>query len=58
MAIKYTNRAGKTYYLLQGKTKGGKPRYFFSLQQSGKGKAIDNLKAMKSMSTLKTLRYS
>ena len=43
MVIEYTNRVGKTYYLLQGKTKTGKPRYFFSLQQSGKGKAIDKI---------------
>lgn len=43
MVIKYTNRVGKTYYLLEGKTKSGKPRYFFSLRQSGKGIAIDNI---------------
>ena len=41
MAIQYTNRAGKTYYLLEGKTKAGKPRYFFALHQSAKGNAID-----------------
>lgn len=43
MVIQYTNRVGKTYYLRQGKTKTGKPRYFFSSQQSGKGKAMDNI---------------
>ena len=43
MTIKYTNRVGKKYYLFEGKTKSGKPRYFFSLQHSGKGKAIDEI---------------
>jgi hypothetical protein len=38
--MKYTNRVGKTYYLREGTTKTGKPRYFFSSQQSGKGKAV------------------
>lgn len=43
MVIQYNNRVGKTYYLFEGKTKTGKPRYFFSLQQSGKGKAIGKI---------------
>ncbi len=43
MAIKYSNRVGKTYYLLEGKTTTGKPRYFFSLRQNGKGTAVDIL---------------
>ncbi len=43
MALQYTNRVGKTYYLREGKTKTGKPRYFFSSQQHGKGKAIDKI---------------
>lgn len=43
MALLYSNRVGKTYYLREGKTKTGKPRYFFSAQQNGKGKAIDKM---------------
>lgn len=41
MAVQYTNRVGKTYYLRQGKTKTGKPRYFFSSRQDGKGEAVE-----------------
>ena len=33
--IEYTNRLGKTYYLFQGKTKKGNPRYFFSPNSKG-----------------------
>ncbi len=43
MQIKHTNRTGKTYYLREGKTKTGKPRYFFSTQQNGKGKVVENM---------------
>jgi hypothetical protein len=43
VAIQYSNRVGKTYYLREGKTKTGKPRYFFSSQQNGKGQAIDKM---------------
>ncbi len=43
MAIQYSNRVGKTYYLREGQTKTGKPRYFFSSQQQGKGEAIDKI---------------
>ena len=43
MAVHYTNRAGKTYYLRKGKTKTGKPRYFFSSQQDGKGEAVEDI---------------
>ena len=43
MAVKYTNRIEKTYYLREGKTKTGKPRYFFSTQQDGKGKAVEHI---------------
>lgn len=35
VAITYTNRKRKTYYLHQGKTKTGKPKYFFSLKAEG-----------------------
>ncbi len=30
MPITYTNRKGRTYYLCQGVTKTGKPRYYFA----------------------------
>lgn len=33
--ITYTNRKGKTYYLCQGSTKTGKPRYFFAREPKG-----------------------
>lgn len=36
MAVTYTNRKGKTYYLHQGTTKTGKPKYFFALSEEGK----------------------
>jgi hypothetical protein len=35
MAIEHVNRKGKIYYLHQGKTKTGKPKYFFSLKSEG-----------------------
>jgi hypothetical protein len=35
MAIEYTNRKRKKYYLHQGVTKTGNPKYFFSLQPDG-----------------------
>lgn len=43
MALQYTNRVGKTYHLREGKTKTGKPKYFFSTQQNGKGKAVNEM---------------
>ena len=43
MTVQYTNRTGKTYYLCEGKTKTGKPRYFFSLQQNGKGDSVEHV---------------
>ena len=43
MAVQYANRIGKTYYLREGKTKKGKPRYFFSTQQNGKGEAVQDI---------------
>ena len=43
MTVQYTNRVGKTYYLREGQTKTGKPRYFFSSQQDGKGKAVEHI---------------
>lgn len=35
MTVKYINRKGDTYYLHQGKTKTGKPKYFFSMKKDG-----------------------
>ncbi|MEO0759699.1 MAG: hypothetical protein AAFY78_22820 [Cyanobacteria bacterium J06648_16] len=35
MAITYTNRSLQTYYLHQGTTKTGKPKYFFSMRSEG-----------------------
>lgn len=43
MTVQYTNRTGKTYYLREGKTKTGKPRYFFSPHQNGKGEAVEHI---------------
>ncbi len=43
MTVQYTNRTGKTYYLREGKTKTGKPRYFFSSQQTGKGEVVEHV---------------
>jgi len=36
MSVTYTNRKGRKYYLCQGITKTGKPRYFFSREQKDK----------------------
>jgi hypothetical protein len=30
MPVSYTNRKGRTYFLCQGRTKSGKPRYYFA----------------------------
>ena len=35
MTVTYTNRKGKTYYLHQGKTKKGNPKYFFVQHAEG-----------------------
>ncbi len=35
MAVTYTNRKGQTYYLCQGQTKTGKPRYYFAREPAG-----------------------
>lgn len=35
MAVTYTNRKGRTYYLCQATTKLGKPRYFFATDPKG-----------------------
>ena len=35
MTIEYTNRKGQIFYLHQGITKTGKPKYFFSLRREG-----------------------
>ena len=36
MTVQYTNRKSKTYYLHKGKTKTGKPKYYFSTKNEGK----------------------
>ena len=41
MQVTYTNRKGKTYYLCQGLTKKGKPRYYFA--RESKGKPVDEI---------------
>src|SRR2546421_1223220 len=33
--ITHTNAKGKTYYLHQGTTKTGKPKYYFSMESNG-----------------------
>jgi hypothetical protein len=35
MRIQFKNRKGKTYYLHQGKTKTGAPKYYFSIKAEG-----------------------
>jgi len=35
MTVTHINRKGKTYYLHQGTTKTGKPKYFFALRNEG-----------------------
>lgn len=35
MPVTYTNRKGRKYFLCQGVTKTGKPRYYFSREQKG-----------------------
>ncbi|MGK7878034.1 MAG: hypothetical protein AB4426_33420 [Xenococcaceae cyanobacterium] len=35
MAVEYINRKGQKYYLHEGKTKTGKPKYFFSMKKDG-----------------------
>jgi hypothetical protein len=36
MSITYTNRKGVTYYLCEGQTHAGKPRYYFGREPQGK----------------------
>lgn len=43
MELQYRNRVGKTYYLFQGETRTGKPRYFFSSRKEGKGRKIEKI---------------
>lgn len=43
MAVEYCNRVGKRYFLREGKTKTGKPRYFFSSKLEGKGEAVHSM---------------
>jgi hypothetical protein len=41
MQVTYTNRKGRIYYLCQGLTKKGKPRYYFAREP--KGKPVDEI---------------
>jgi len=41
MPVTYTNRRGKTYILCQGRTKTGKPRYYFAREP--KGEPLDDI---------------
>jgi hypothetical protein len=41
MSVTYTNRKGRTYYLCQGTTKSGKPRYYFAREP--KGEPVDEI---------------
>jgi hypothetical protein len=41
MTLQYTNRVGKIYYLSEGKTKSGKPQYYFTLKE--KDNAVDKI---------------
>ncbi len=41
MPVTYTNRKGLTYYLCQGVTKTGKPRYYFAREP--KGEALERI---------------
>ncbi len=41
MPVTYTNRKGFTYFLCQGVTKTGKPRYYFAREQ--KGEPVDEI---------------
>ena len=41
MQVQYTNRKGRTYYLCQGVTKKGKPRYYFAREP--KGQAVEQV---------------
>ncbi|NTU64166.1 MAG: hypothetical protein HGB05_12390 [Chloroflexi bacterium] len=43
MPVTYTNRKGFTFYLCQGVTKTGKPRYFFAREI--KGEPVDQIPA-------------
>jgi len=43
MSVEYSNRVGKVYFLRKGKTKTGKPCYFFSSKQNGKGDAVRSI---------------
>ena len=35
MVVEYVNRKGRKHYLHEGKTKTGKPMYFFSMKSEG-----------------------
>ena len=43
MPVSYTNRKGQTYTLYRGRTKTGKPRYYFGRAGQGQGELITEL---------------
>ncbi|MGI2029714.1 hypothetical protein [Endozoicomonas acroporae] len=43
MSLPYTNRTGKTYFLYQGVTRTGKPRYYFSGQKKAEAEQISTI---------------
>src|SRR5437868_13046514 len=43
MPVNYTNRKGQTYTLYQGKTRSGKPRYYFGRADQGQGEPVTEI---------------
>src|SRR5437660_6398347 len=43
MPVSYTNRKGMTYILYQGRTRTGKPRYYFGRAGQGQGEPVTEL---------------
>ena len=43
VSLPYTNRTGKTYFLYQGVTRTGKPRYYFSGQKKTEAEQISTI---------------
>jgi hypothetical protein len=44
VSVTYTNRKGRTYYLCQGTTKTGKPRYYFAREP--KDELLDEIRGL------------
>src|SRR5437660_5060388 len=43
MPVSYTNRKGMTYILYQGRTRTGKPRYYFGRAGQGQGEPLTEI---------------